>query len=219
MSKQKIYCISGLGLTEKIFFRLKIPGVDLQFIEWIEPHKEESLQAYCRRLLTQIKDENPVLLGVSFGGIAAQEIAKLIPCKQVFIVSSIKQAKERPPYFAPFRVFPFYKALDTQQVLLKSLALWGGLLGLKSEASRSFFSEMIGKCSTNYLNWAITMVLQWENEHIPENLTHIHGSKDQVFPIGRIKNAVIIKGADHGMIATHPRQIAREIEGVLHATV
>jgi thioesterase domain-containing protein len=37
---------------------------------------DESLDEYAKRIAEKIKLENPVLIGVSFGGILVQEMAK-----------------------------------------------------------------------------------------------------------------------------------------------
>ncbi|MCH5689430.1 alpha/beta hydrolase [Niabella sp. W65] len=50
-----------------------------------EPYKD-----YVLRMAEKIQEDNPVIIGVSFGGMVALEIAKIRPVKQVILVSSIK---------------------------------------------------------------------------------------------------------------------------------
>jgi esterase/lipase len=55
-----------------------------------------TLQSYAIRLSAQIDTPKPIILGVSFGGMIAIEIAKYIGCQQVIIVSSAKTKYEIP---------------------------------------------------------------------------------------------------------------------------
>lgn len=82
---KKLYLISGLGADHRVFVNLNIPGVSTHVIEWKTPEPDESMQTYVSRLRPQIDTEQEVcLLGVSFGGIIAQELSKLIPCQLQF---------------------------------------------------------------------------------------------------------------------------------------
>ena len=88
-STKNIYCISGLGADEKAFAKIKVPGYALQHLLWLTPEKDEALEAYAKRMAKQIPDANPILMGLSFGGMLCIEIAKLIPVEKVILISSI----------------------------------------------------------------------------------------------------------------------------------
>ena len=75
---KNIYCISGLGADEKAFDRLKVNGYSLHHLKWIPPLANENLSSYARRKLNDIKENNPIILGLSFGGMIAIEMAKQI---------------------------------------------------------------------------------------------------------------------------------------------
>ena len=93
---KQIYCISGLGADKRAFQYLSIPNHQLNFVEWMVPNKGETIEAYTTKLLTQIKTENPILIGMSFGGIIAIEMAKQIKTEQVILISSVKTKFEFP---------------------------------------------------------------------------------------------------------------------------
>jgi D-arabinose 1-dehydrogenase-like Zn-dependent alcohol dehydrogenase len=74
----KIYGISGLGADKRVFKFLKLDS-ELIPIDWIEPLKNESIINYSKKLSTKIdQNEKVCLIGVSFGGLVATEISKLI---------------------------------------------------------------------------------------------------------------------------------------------
>lgn len=90
-----VYLISGLGADERVFKFLSLPQIDAKPIFWEKTDKAETISQYCKKLLKQIDlDSEIILIGVSFGGIVAQEIAKLVPVKKIIIVSSVKSPSE-----------------------------------------------------------------------------------------------------------------------------
>ena len=68
----------GLAASPKIFERIQLPEdtFEMHLLEWFLPEQNESLEAYAKRMTLKIKHENPVLIGVSFGGILVQEMAR-----------------------------------------------------------------------------------------------------------------------------------------------
>ena len=86
--------------------------------------------------------------------------------------------------------------------------IWGRYFGLKTREALDFFEEMIEQRSELYRTWGIKQIAEWKNETYPDNLLHIHGDKDLVFPIYKIRNPdLILKGGTHGAVVTHADQI------------
>jgi len=63
--------------------------------------------------------------------------------------------------------------------------------------------------------WAIHQILHWKNRFIPGNLIHIHGDKDRIIPIKRLKTSIVIKGAGHFMTVTHSQEVEKLLEEML----
>ena len=81
----------GMAASPKIFEFIIFPApFVIHYLSWIPPNKNETLSAYALRMCKRVKQPNPILLGVSFGGLLVQEMAKLIVVDKVVIVSSIK---------------------------------------------------------------------------------------------------------------------------------
>jgi len=73
-----VYFISGLGADERVFQFLDLSEIEHRFIKWNVPQKNESLPSYCKRLTEQINvQQEVILIGISFGGMIAQEITKV----------------------------------------------------------------------------------------------------------------------------------------------
>lgn len=93
---KKIYILSGLGADERVFKKLDLVPLEPVYLKWIPPHKNESVESYASRLLSQITEKNPVLIGLSFGGMMAIEIAKQIETKKLFFFHQRKQNMKFP---------------------------------------------------------------------------------------------------------------------------
>ena len=101
--QEHICLIPGLGVDERLFKYLTLaPEIKQTVIQWIAPLPNEKLGHYASRLLAQVPvTDNLILLGVSFGGILAIELAKLLKPTLVIIISSIKNCHELPWYYKP----------------------------------------------------------------------------------------------------------------------
>jgi hypothetical protein len=51
-----------------------------------------------------------------------------------------------------------------------------------------------------YIDWSIDHIVNWNQTRPPQNLVHIHGGKDAVFPMANIKNCITVKNGTHTMI-------------------
>ncbi len=85
-----------MGADERVFKNLDFKGFEPHFIKWIEPFKNENLLDYAKRLLPQITNEKPIILGVSFGGMIAVEMSKQVDYQKVIIVSSAQTKNDIP---------------------------------------------------------------------------------------------------------------------------
>ncbi|HQV56104.1 MAG TPA: alpha/beta hydrolase, partial [Chitinophagaceae bacterium] len=85
---KKVYFISGLGADKRAFSFLDLSFCEPIFIDWIKPVDNESLYQYAMRLKEQINEPSPIIVGVSFGGMLATEIAKSDASAKVIIISS-----------------------------------------------------------------------------------------------------------------------------------
>src|SRR5687767_12739166 len=97
----KVYFISGLAADKRVFKYISLPaGCEAVHLEWITPQKDETLASYALRLAAAINREEPfALVGLSFGGMLATEIAKQYKPAVTILISSVPVAKQLPGYF------------------------------------------------------------------------------------------------------------------------
>ena len=96
---KKVFIFSGLGADKRVFQYMDFSGFDTTFINWLTPTKNEIIEDYALRLTDQIKTDRPILVGLSFGGIIATEVAKLIDTEKIVLIASAQTRKEIPFYF------------------------------------------------------------------------------------------------------------------------
>jgi len=213
MSKT-IYCISGLGADEKVFSNLQLNGHQLRHIPWLVPQKKENIQSYAKRMASHITGDSPVLLGVSFGGMVGIEIAKELSLEKLIIVSSVKSRDELPGWMKLVGNMQLNKMLPTKSNKFTE-KIDNSRLGVSTEEEKAMVRNYRMAANPVYINWAINQVLNWKNDWQPNNLIHIHGDKDKMFPIKNIKATHTIEGGTHLMIYNRARDIGAYLEQVL----
>jgi pimeloyl-ACP methyl ester carboxylesterase len=213
MSKT-IYCISGLGADEMVFYNLRLNGHELKYIPWLKPHKKETIQHYASRMAASIKGEKPVLLGVSFGGMMGIEIAKQVQLHKLIIISSIKSTGELPRWMKVAGKIGLNKVLPTKPSRLTE-KINNVRLGVSTEEEKIIVRAYRKKADPVYLEWAIHQVLNWRNDWQPDNIFHIHGDKDKIFPMKKLTPTHIIKDGTHMMVYNRAKEVGDCIEQVL----
>jgi hypothetical protein len=187
-------------------------------IKWLSPKEGEKLKDYVKRLLPQIKTKpEPILMGLSFGGIVAVELSKLIKTHKVIIISSIKTYHERPVKMSLLYLLKFYRVLPARlAVRFRFWQRWA--LGSLNLDEKNLVEEMVEAIDLKFNKWAVDQAIHWDNTEVPDNLVHIHGDEDNIFPNLYMKNYHRIKGGTHFMIVRHARQISHIIREELEKT-
>lgn len=188
---------------------------NLFYIEWLEPEKNESLQNYCKRISLQITTENPILIGVSFGGIIVQEIAKIIAAEKVIIISSVKDPSEFPVRMQWAKKWKLYRFFPTSYVTLIENVTKKLVSSKKIHQRINMYQKYLSVRSVNYLDWAFKNIILWENINPIENVYHLHGTKDHIFPHKRIANAEFLDNGTHVMVLVNAKWISKKLLEIL----
>lgn len=211
--KTHIYFIPGTAANSKIFERIDLPKdqYEMHFLDWIIPtSKNEKIEDYALRMSKKIEHKNPVLIGVSFGGIVAQEISKIVPCEKIIIISSIKTKHELSKRLRIVRFFRLYKLFPSKSID-KIENLLRKIYKEKAEKRIKIYQNYLSVRNPLYLNWAIKQALFWSQKEELPNIQHIHGDNDPIFPIRYIKNCIKVSGGTHIMIVTKAKKISQII--------
>lgn len=215
MPDPKVYILSGLGADERVFQLLDFSGFEVVYVQWITPRPKESIQAYAARLLQQIDaDKPPILIGLSFGGMMAIEIAKLIPTKKIVLISSAKTKHEIPFYLRQLgRIHLDY--IVPAPVLKQSNAVVNWFFGVHSDFEKKLLRQILNDMEPIFLKWAIHQVLNWQNESVPHQLVHIHGTSDRLLPCRYVKADQLVNGGGHFMVLSHSGIVSQYIKAAI----
>ena len=196
-----VYLMPGMAADPSIFENIFLPEdrYKVHLLEWEIPDGDESLESYAKRMLKYLKYPNSVLIGVSFGGVIVQEMARFVDLKRLIIISSVKHTEELPPRMKFASKTGLFKLIPTGLVdyvdLFEKVAV-GEFLKKRAKLYKQYISIR----DKQYLNWAIKNMVNWKCEKPDEKVIHIHGDRDEVFPIKNINGAYVIKGGTHIMI-------------------
>lgn len=215
--KKHVYCFPGLGASPKIFEYISLPEdqFEIHLLKWKVPlYLEESIEEYATRICEDIKHQRPILIGVSFGGMIVQEIGKVIEVEKLIIISSLKSHNELPKRLRLIRDSKAYKLFPSK--IAENLEQYtkffvGDFLKKRVEMYQMYLSVR----DANYLNWAIYNVLHWKQETPREDIIHIHGTNDHVFPHKNINGFIPIKDGPHEMILTKGKKISKILQEIL----
>jgi len=201
MNKIPVYMMPGLAASSLIFERIILPEAvfEIVLLEWEIPLDKETLPEYAKRIAQKIQHPNPVLIGVSFGGILVQEMARFIDARKVIIISSVKSNLEFPRRMKVAKTTKAYKLIPTNLLAnVESLSKFS--FGSKINQRLKLYEKFLRFRDKHYLDWAVEQVILWERTVADENVIHIHGDDDDVFPIKYIRNCIVVKGGTHVMI-------------------
>ena len=215
-SLKDIYCVSGLGADERVFQKLKLQGYQPIHLRWVEPERQESIASYAKRLTEQIKSDRPILIGLSFGGIIAVEIAKQLNTKKVILISSTKNQQEIPFYFKIFRWLPIHRLLPAKILLWFGQLLASWFFSLETVDERKLFRAILLDTDAKFMKWAIHQIISWKNELIPDNIYHVHGESDRIFPYKFIHEDFSIAKGGHFMIMNRAEHISQLIQKIVN---
>ncbi|ADY28004.1 alpha/beta hydrolase [Cellulophaga lytica] len=196
-----VYLMPGMAANPSIFKNIKLPEDTFHqhLLSWFIPSKGMSLEEYAIKMCTKITETNVVLIGVSFGGVLVQEMAKHIKVNKVIIISSVKTKYELPRRMRLAKYTKAYKLLPTGLVTnMEVLAKYA--FGETVTKRLELYEEYLSVNDKYYIDWSLEQIINWNQEKSDPNLIHIHGDSDPVFPIKHIKNCVTVPKGTHIMI-------------------
>ena len=203
-----IYYISGLGADERAFGKLDfVEKYKATYIPWLQPNqKKEPIEAYAKRIAESIKEDNAVLIGLSFGGMMAMEIAKIKKVKKIILISSCKTKDELPPQIKMAGALGLDSLLPNA-LIKSSKPVVHNFLGTISAAEKQIADDFIDNIDNDYLSWAMRSISRWKNIETACPVLHIHGNNDMLLQSNFVKADHIISGGNHFMIYNKAEEI------------
>ena len=182
--KHNVYLLSGLGADESVFKHLRFPQSQICHVKWPNVTKETDKESFLSAIKDQITTKkNNVLLGGSFGGLVAQDIAQSLPIETLIIVSSVIDSSEIPNLYKGALSRLFLK-ITPSFLLNKPSIFLNYLFSTRTAEGREALQNIIRNTNPASIRWAINYVQQWNKPtgFETKKIYRIHGKNDRIFP-------------------------------------
>lgn len=203
-----LFLIPGMSPEFSIYSRLLPLLPKATVVDFLKPAASESLKCYAARMAEGIPSQC-FLVGVSFGGMLAMEISRIVRPAGCVVISSVLTPSELPPWLRAWRIAGGRGCGNVLRAVGASAAIVPGAIRTRSTIRLTKLSGNAGA----WHRWATAAVLGWKAdlEPFPSPLLRIHGDRDTTFPIRYTRPGVVINGAPHDLPYFHPRQTAEAI--------
>jgi pimeloyl-ACP methyl ester carboxylesterase len=209
---KELFLLSGLGADKRVFDFLDLDGYNIHHVLWIKPGANESLCGYAKRLLPQITRKKPILMGVSFGGMVALEIAKLIEVEKVILISSAKNCDALPTSFKIMGRLKLQKLMPPSAIKKPNEMLFW-LFGVNTHEHRRLLASIMKDTDEIFFSWAIETICLWKNKQNVDRVIQIHGTNDRIL---NLRSAdFVIEGGGHFMVVSRAKEISDIIKNVI----
>jgi len=208
----KIYGISGLGADERVFKYLNLKH-EIIPLAWIKHDKNESLEHYAKRLAAKIDaNEDFGVLGVSFGGLVAVEISKILNLKVTILISSVETKNELSFLIKGLGKMNVVKYLPSK-IFNPPKKIAHFLFGTDN---KELLNKILDDTDLDFTKWAINELLNWKNTTPLSSIIKISGTNDKLLPPTKADNTILIEKGEHFMIVDKAKEISDVINLLPH---
>lgn len=203
-----IYLLPGMTSDFPVYSRLLPLLPNASVVDFLPPEPRETLVNYSRRM-AKLLPKDAFIGGISFGGIIALEVSRILRPRGCILISSIRHPRELPPWFRIWRPF----GGSPSSAVLRMI---GGAASLVPRSARTASMARATKLKGdrgNWHHWATSAVLDWKPKPLGDfcPILQIHGTADTTFPIRYVRPDVSITGGSHALPLSHPDQVAAAI--------
>ncbi|MBS1582468.1 MAG: alpha/beta hydrolase [Bacteroidetes bacterium] len=209
----RTYLLPGIGCDHRLFERLTLDGLDVVMLDWPDFPKGCTLAGIARAMHAQVDTTRPhVLVGVSMGGMVAQELALLTRPERVVLISSWTGPQEWPPFV---RLNARLRPLWT----INRFSLWATwpfkrMLGRRDRAIDRLLYHMAVEQTAAKIRRGVGAILAWPGSRWTGPIARIHGDRDLVIPL-RFPVDHRIAGGTHIMVITRAAEVSRALRTIL----
>ena len=197
-------------MDERIFSELTL-DFELTPLKWIEPKPKESIRNYATRFAEQIDPTVPFsIIGISFGGIMAIELNKIINPSKILLISSASSKSDIPLIFRILGQAGFLKLVP--DFLMKPpsfIANW--FFGVSEPEHKQILKQIMANTDVDFLRWATNAIAKWDNSQNATNTVRIHGSSDRLLNYSKKEDVIVIPNAGHFMIVNRADELSKVI--------
>lgn len=210
-----VYLLPGIGCDHRLFDRLDLAGLDVVKLDWPDFPAGCALADIAQALQPQVDTTRPhVLVGVSMGGMVAQELATLTRPERVVLISSWTGPQEWPAHVRAGAQLGGHR-------LIGRFTMWATwplkrMLGDRDRATDRLLWDMARAQTAAKVRRGTAAILRWKGSPWTGPLTRIHGDHDVVIPL-RFTVDHRIAGGTHILVLTRAGEVSRILRAELGA--
>lgn len=215
MTAIRNYLISGIATDERAFQYQYDHIPNCVYLPFPRHDKGDTMATYAEKFVPLIDTTQPFnLIGHSMGGIITMELIKQVQPQKVILLSTIKSRAEMPAKLKQLRITHFHKLLPGKG-FIHSIRVGSKF---KSELKqvdglRDLAVSMAEANDPGFLYWAVNAIVKWTgDENYRNDIIHIHGTEDEMFPYSHVRNVIPVFGGTHIMYMTRAEEINRLIQ-------
>jgi len=210
----QVFFLSGLGADKRVFDLLDLSFCEPVFIDWTPPLQNETLAHYALRLKEKYIPNNTTVIGLSFGGMLATEIAKHNSSVSSILISSAKTIYELPAYFRSGKFIRLHYWVPGE-IQKRFMIRMKWLFGVNSITGTKIYKEIISDCDPDFNRWAVDAILSWDNIDVPENIIHIHGTRDKILPYKYVNCHYTVQKGEHLMVLEQATIVSEILKNII----
>ncbi|TXC78686.1 alpha/beta hydrolase family protein [Luteibaculum oceani] len=210
----KIIAFPGLGTDYRVFQYLNCKA-DWVHVPWKIPRKKDDLLSYARYLIEDIDlGDHYAFVGVSFGGMIASALSRVLSPAFTCIIASVKSDNEIPKWFRTCAKLPVW--FLPSPVFKPRFFIVKKFLGIGNTKHQEAFRSFYANSPALFLKRSMKIITNGQFYGKPNGpLVHIHGTRDIIFPIEKIEEPVKKVDGTHFIVVTR----AKYISGIINTEI
>lgn len=211
----RVYLLPGIACDHRLFDRIDLTGSEVVALDWPAFPTGCTLTSIAEELAKQVDREQPhVLVGVSMGGMVAQELAMFTNPKKVVLISSWMGPQEQPLSVRVSKALHFWWMINS--FTMKATWPLKRFLGQREGTVDKLLYEMAVKEGAPKIRTGLKAIMRWKGSPWKGPVVRIHGDKDLVTPL-RFPVDHVVKGGEHIMVMTCSKEISSLLRSVISA--
>jgi pimeloyl-ACP methyl ester carboxylesterase len=205
----KIYFFPVLGADDSLAPFQPLPGHDLEWVRWPKAISNDWTDFDASILRENRIEAGAVFVGISFGGMVAQRIARLKRPAAIILIGSLTGPASISPWLRAFKPFlPFLPAMLVDiRLVPESLVAW--FFGIRTPAHIALFYRMARRIAPPDFKNLNRLAMDFEAEAgaMEAPVFRIHGGKDRIILARAEQPEKIIPDGGHLISLTHQEAV------------
>lgn len=205
----KIYLIPGLGADYRMYRHQLQVFPNAEVLEHFVPPAGATLGTYAGLMAGKIDTTGPfALIGTSLGGMVSMELSRILNPERIVLISSVKNRTELPLFIRAMKYLKLHRSISGDGYKRFNKLAAKRLDGRNDTEAAALIMAMMNDIPAGFIEWAVDAVVKWTPPATHrDDIIHIHGTNDQLFPHTRISNAWLVDGGTHIMNMTKPAEV------------